>query len=195
MTNLNKFIELYLIKLQSHYFAMPLFYVSILIGVMQLTSCSAKPKLTNDAKYYLSDINCPEGGDCVFEVKKNATLQIKQDDFGKLYPTIEEGSQLVILYTFSKKQEKGKADGHYKEMVYFEINPKTKHLSLKDKQLQNIKMLYGRICFCKDFHGYFLINHGYLNLFNSNRQLNIRSNFELPKIPHKINTINESIKY
>ena len=64
-----------------------------------ILSCSAT-KEQNDERVSLPPphINCPEDGDCSFEVLKNSSLNFAYDTTGKLYPEITEGEKIVIKY-------------------------------------------------------------------------------------------------
>ncbi|MCK5638937.1 MAG: hypothetical protein KAH67_09505, partial [Flavobacteriaceae bacterium] len=137
----------------------------------------------------------PEGGDCVFEVLKNSSLQIKIDDFGKIYPEIIPGNKLVIKYHYKRDEVENAMDSNYSEYVYFEIDPNEKQIILKDKDLQKVKMLFGRICFCRDDGGYFKVTNGDLFLFNSNNNLQLNLKFKMKKVPQIIKEVNENIKY
>ncbi len=170
--------------------------ISALLLLFMLVNCATKqPVLSNSSEFYLEEINCPEGGDCVFEVKKNATLLIKQDEFGKYYPEITKGNKLVIKYQFTRDKIENTQDGDYTEYVYLEIDPNEKQIILQDKDLQNVKMLFGRICYCKGSSGYFPVTSGKLFLFNNKNKLDIKTTFEVEKIPQIINKINETIKF
>ena len=68
-------------------------------------------------------INCPEGGDCTFEVIKNASLNLKTDGIGKLYPEITEGDKVVIKYHYEKDEIKDVMDAGLSEYVYLEFDP------------------------------------------------------------------------
>ncbi len=167
-----------------------LFFVFLLV-----ISCKTQQKLTQDIPSQFQNINCPEGGNCVFEIIKNSSLQIKTDEFGKLYPEIISGDKLVIKYHFKKESEKGIADSNYSEFIYFEIDKNEKQLILKDKELQNVKMIFGRICFCRDAMGYFKVTEGSLFMFNTNGSLQLKTTFKVNKVPQIVTEINENIKY
>lgn len=167
-----------------------------LISVFFLVlSCSTVKKSTRENKPLLTENSCPEGGDCVFEVLKDSELKIKSDEFGKLYPEIIAGDHLVIKYQFKKKEVKNTVDGSYSEYVYFEINKKDQRLILRDSELQKVKMLYGRICFCRKAIGYFKVTDGTLFLFNDQNKLSMNLNFTVKKVPQKITEIKENINY
>ena len=168
-------------------------YLILLIHLV--ISCKTQPKLTQNNQPVLQNINCPEGGDCVFEVIKDSNLQIKTDEFGDLYPEIISGDNLVIKYQFKKDEIENTADSSYSEFVYFEINKSDKQLILKDTELQKVKMLFGRICFCRGAMGYFKVTEGNLFLSNYDNKLQIDLKFNVKKIPQIITEINENIKY
>jgi len=170
---------------------MKLIYFAILL----IVSCKTQQNITSNNQPLLQHINCPEGGDCSFEVLKNSGLQIKTDAFGKIYPEIISGDKLVIKYHFKKKEVAGVADSNYSEFVYFEIDKNEKQLILKDAALQHVKMLFGRICFCRDAMGYFKVSEGDLMLFHHDKNLQVNAKFNVPKVPQIVTEIHENIKY
>ncbi len=169
----------------SHYIAV----LFILIG------CNTSKNITEKEPPVILDISCPEGGDCIFEVLKNSSLQIKHDDLGNLYPEIVDGDKLVIKYHYKKDEIENTVDSSHSEYVYLEIDENKKQYSLKDHELQNVKMLYGRICFCRGSMGYFRVTEGNLFIFNNKGKLQINLKFNVNKIPQILNEINESINY
>ena len=169
-------------------------YFSLFI-FLSLSACGPRQQITKDIPREMQNISCPESGNCSLEVFKNSSLLIKTDSFGKIYPEIEEGENLVIKYHFEKTVNKKTQDAGYSEFIYFEIDKNENQLILKDKALQNVKMLFGRICFCRDANGYFKIYHGDLYLFKNNNTLQFNLKFDMEKIPHILSHINESIKY
>ena len=161
-----------------------------------ILSCSAT-KEQNDERVSLPPphINCPEDGDCSFEVLKNSSLNFAYDTTGKLYPEITEGEKIVIKYHYKRKTIENVMDSNYSEYVYLEFDPNDRQIILKDKELQKVKMIFGRICYCKGSMGYFRVKEGSLFLFTSNGNLGIRASFEVNKIPQIIDQIDENIKF
>ena len=140
-------------------------------------------------------INCPEDGDCSFEIMKNSSLEFKYDDTGKLYPAIEEGENMVVKFHYERKPEPNVMDSGYSEYVYIEFNPESEQIILKDKELQSVKMIFGRICYCKGSMGYFPVHEGSLFLFNRGKTLQLRTSFKVKKVPQIVTHIDENIKY
>lgn len=169
--------------------------IFLFISLVLIMSCSSKQKLTNKSSDYLQNISCPESGNCSFEILKDSKLTIKTDDFGKLYPEIVSGSKLVIKYQFAKKNKKENLDSNYSEFIYFEIDANAKYILLKDSELQKVKMLFGRICHCGRATGYFKVTKGELLISNKNRNLQLKSSFQVGKVPQIISEINEHVKY
>ncbi|MCF6223271.1 MAG: hypothetical protein L3J34_06035 [Flavobacteriaceae bacterium] len=167
-----------------------LFFISFL-----LIGCNTASNTTKNKSSDMQNINCPDSGDCSFEVLKNSKLLIKTDDFGKIYPEVVQGDKLVVKYEFKKRNKKENVDGNYSEFVYFEMDNHEKQVVLKDQELQNVKMLFGRICFCRGAMGYFKVTQGELYLSNHNRNLRLKLTFKMNKVPQIITYIAENIKY
>ena len=170
-------------------------FYRFLIILFTLVSCGAKQQITKDIPVEMQNISCPESGNCSLEVFKNSELEIKTDNFGKIYPVVKSGEHLVIKYKFEKKVNKNTKDSSYSEYIYFEIDKNNDQIILKDKELQNIKMLFGRICFCRDATGYFKVDNGNFYLFNRNNTLQFNLKFEINKVPQITTQIKEYIKY
>ena len=170
-------------------------FIYLILAFSFLLSCKSKKTVSNNENYFLQEISCPESGDCIFEVLKDSNLEIKKDDFGKFYPEIIAGDKVVIKYHFKKSEEKNIADNNYSEYIYLEVNKNKEHLILKDKELQKVKLLFGRICFCRGSMGYFKVTQGELFLFNNNGIINMKLKFKVNKVPQIITEINENIRY
>jgi hypothetical protein len=101
---------------------------------------------------------------------------------------------LVVKFHYKRDEVKGVMDAGLSEYVYLEFDPEDEQIILKDKELQKVKMVYGRICFCTD-NGYYPVKQGNLFLFNKNGNLQIRSSFKVNKIRQTISQIDENINY
>lgn len=139
-------------------------------------------------------INCPKDGNCTFEVLENVSLNLKTDGIGKLYPEITAGDKSVIKYHYEKNVDKEVMDAGLSEYLYLEFDPLERQIILKDKELQKVKMIYGKVCRCSDM-GYYRVTEGNLFLFNRNGNLQIRSAFQVKNIRQVISEIDENIKY
>ena len=182
------FIKLKLLQIRS---------VSILLLVILFVSCASNKIEKKDDKIQIPppNINCPSGGDCSFEVMKKSSLNLLYDDNGQLYPEINKGENMVVKYHYKRDEQEGAVDGNYSEYVYLEFKESDRQLILKDKELQQVKMVFGRICYCKGDMGYFKVNQGDLFLFNTKGNLQLRTTFKISKIPQIITQIDENINY
>ena len=171
-------------------------FISIILWFLFFASCGVQKDQKDGEKSLMPPphINCPEGGDCTFEVIKNASLILKTDGIGKLYPEITEGDKVVVKYHYEKDEIEGVMDAGLAEYLYLEFDPNERQIILKDKELQKVKMVYGRVCHCSDM-GYYQVKQGNLFLFNSNGRLQIRSSFKVNKIRQVISEIDENINY
>ena len=170
-------------------------YLYIIFVLFISLGCKTKQNSSEQSGSYLKEISCPDSGNCEFEVLRNSTLNIKTDEFGKLYPEVTTGDKVVIKFHYKKIVPENVMDANYSEFVYLEVNEYEPQLMLKDNELQKVKMLFGRICFCRDAMGYFRVTEGILYLFNSNGNLKIDLTFKVNKVPQIITKVTETIKY
>jgi len=170
------------------------FYCYIIIVLL---SCNVTKEQGKDQKASLPPphINCPEGGDCSLEVFENSVLSLNYTTDGELYPKVTEGENIVVKFHYKKDPVKNVMDSSYSEYIYLEFNPEESQLVLKDKELQKVKMIFGRICYCKGAMGYFPVREGNLFLFNKGGNLQIRSSFKIHKVPQIVQQIDENINY
>jgi hypothetical protein len=140
-------------------------------------------------------VNCPEDGDCSFEILENSVLNLSYGQDGKLNPQVHEGDKIVIRYRYKRSNSKDAMDSSYSEYVYLEIDPDQSPIILKDEELKKVKMTFGRICYCKGAMGYFPVLQGQLFIFNKRGNLQIRSTFKVGKVPQITEQIDENINY
>jgi hypothetical protein len=173
---------------------MKIAYFLILLNVF--FGCKTKQEITNDVPIFFQNITCPDDGNCTFEVLKDSSLEIKTDEFGNLYPEISSGNKLVVKYHYKRNEIKNTADSSYSEFIYFELDNQEENFILKDIDLQKVKLLYGRICFCRGSSGYFKITSGTLFVDKHGDKLDVDLRFKSPKgIPQIITQIKETISY
>ncbi len=171
-----------------------------LLLLILIVVASCKP--TQNINYTLSDviyfetINCPDNGECFIELIPNKSLEFKKDDFGNLYPLISDGEKIVLKYTYQRNHVAKTQDSNYSEIVYAELNKTITNLSLSKNDLQNIKLYFGRLCFCKGEAGYYPIKNGSFKLETlHNNSLKINLEFSVDEVPQVISTINETISF
>jgi hypothetical protein len=136
-------------------------------------------------------LNCPDDGLCKVEILKNQCISIKNDEFGKLYyellPCDEKN---VVRYIYTRSADEKYKDSGYREEVVFEVNSALSSMSLSDNTLQNMKMLFGRFCFCRGATGYYYIKNGDLKIDNYKGVLD----FKIEEVPQIISHIEFDLK-
>ncbi|MGX7668791.1 hypothetical protein [Flavobacterium pedocola] len=134
--------------------------------------------------------SCPEDGKCGLKIKKNKRLEVSVDGTGKLYyKTVDDPSKSVVLFEYAQTAPEDLQDAGYREEILFEIDNKADKLSLTDKDLGNVKMLFGRHCFCKGQAGYFYVKKGKLDLKKEKGKLYFTLDFVITDVPQIINSI------
>jgi hypothetical protein len=79
--------------------------------------------------------------------------QIKLRYYDSLYFDIgyEQGNNWVFKFDFSASESPAIADDEFSEQVLLEMPaPKGNRFTINQSDLKNLKVIYGRSCFCKD---------------------------------------------
>lgn len=161
-------------------------YIAIFL-IFMMNNCksvdsNSVSKLTNNEKMNLQEQNCPDNGTCKVEIMKNKSLRLLKDGIGKMYPKVVDGDNIVIQYTFTKGNPNNYQDGHDSETLHIEINANTLN-ELVDNDLQQVNLLYGKHCFCKDIVGYYPIKKGqFLMQTLKDGKMQLKINFSEPKV-------------
>jgi len=137
---------------------------------------------------------CPENSVCSVELIPNKTIEFKVDKFGIVYPVISEGEKTLLKYTFNKNPIAKTQDSNYTEIIYAELDSTITELDLTDDSLQDVKLYFGRLCYCKGATGYYPIKKGTFKLSKaSNSSIKIDVNFKISEVPQIISVIRETI--
>lgn len=138
---------------------------------------------------------CPEDGVCTPKIFRNQQLHIQIDETGALYYRLTENKNTsVISYEYKKHTDSTLVDNHYSETILLEIDNNSKELNLKDKNLQNVKMLFDKQCFCRGQAGVYKITNGHLVFTKENKLNIIQLAFEIQDNSQILKIINFSIK-
>lgn len=169
----------------------------LIICVLVLASCKTSKPTNSDMAVnniiFVQSENCPENGKCVLELIPNKSIVFKNDEFGNLYPVISEGTKTIFKYTYTKNPVSEVEDSNYTEIVYAELDL-TNNIQLQNETLNNIKLHYGRLCFCKGESGYFPITRGVFNLTKTaTDSVKIDVDFIIKKVPQIVKEIHETV--
>lgn len=137
--------------------------------------------------------DCPDDGTCTVVLHKNKKLTIQDDGTGSLYPDMEEGSNIVVEYTYHKAGPAGTADADFTETIHFEIPSDMTKLSKENASLSDVNLLYGRHCFCVDA-GYHVVNKGKLLVDKTSDGIMFDLKFNVGEIPQIVSHIKETVK-
>lgn len=123
---------------------------------------------------------CPENGTCTAtrELEKGLNLQ----GFQELYPQdVFNPETIVVKYEFERnKSDDLYADDFYKEEVFMEIPAKAFKKQFKNAELEQVKLVYGKHCYCKGEAGYYKITEGTLKVDHSDKQTKVKLTFKAP---------------
>lgn len=142
----------------------------------------------------MSNSECPDGGTCIVKIQKNKKLVLKEDEFGVKYVQIEDGSNMVIEYTYSKKGPEGTMDGNYSEIIRFEIPNATSKLSKENTSLSDVNLIYEKQCFCRGDAGAYEVTKGKLSLEKTDKAIMFDLQFKINKTSQVVSHITETIK-
>lgn len=138
--------------------------------------------------------DCPPNGNCTLELLPNKSIVFKQDDFGIGYPVISDGNKILLKYTFQKNPVPNTEDSNYTEIIYAELDDSLSEVNLKNEQLQQVKLYFGRLCFCKGETGFYPINKGSFALkIVEKNSIEISSQFKITEVPQIITQFNKTI--
>ena len=122
-------------------------YLNVIIICFLISSCSAKQKVLTVKEVDKTTSFCTDDGVCTFEVLQNKSLKVLQDEFGNLYPDISNGDKIILKFEYKRNEIPNTVDGNYSELIFAELNPNNLILDLDNSQLQNVKLLFARLCF------------------------------------------------
>ena len=172
-------------------------YICLFIIVLLVAGCKSSQINTSledlNEKHTILLSNCIDNAVCNIEIIPKSNLLIKEDEFKNTYIEFEKGNNIIIKYQLKKNELPNTADSHYSEIIYLEIDNYNKSLYLKNEELQQVKMIYGRLCYCKGSSGYFKVNKGSLELILSKNKLSLNAKFKVENIPQLVTEIHENI--
>lgn len=165
---------------------------SIMLASLFLFSCNCfKQTVKVNPKKIVLESLCPKEGDCKIEILENKKMTVLDDGTGSLYYQLEDDlKHKVIKYTYDKKVEADLQDANYREEIVFEIENEFKEETISNENLQNVKMLFGRFCYCKGQAGNFKVKNGNLKITKDKIDLD----FEIKEVPQIIKNISIRLK-
>ncbi len=138
---------------------------------------------------------CPSDGICNLIVLEKKEIHFKNENTINFYPEIVDSESIVLTFEYKRNEIPNTVDGSYSELIYLELDPDNLDLTLEDKALQDVKLLFARFCYCKGQTGYYKINNGTLKIEKINTETYYMSlSFSQDKVPQIINFIGETFE-
>jgi hypothetical protein len=170
--------------------------VFLIISTMAV-SCGSHPSKSDvviNTNVLVENANGPKNGTCTLELMAKKSINFKKDDFGILYPVISEGEKTILKYTYNKYASPKYQDGHYTEIIYAEFDSVLHTTSIENKELEQFKFHFGRLCFCKGETGYYPLTRGKFKLGKKGKDsVRIELNFEVKEVPQIVKDFCEII--
>jgi len=159
----------------------------VLVLILSLFSCSSSKKTIQIAESKEVKVlkGCPDRATCEIEVLENKSIQYQtEESTGKFFPQLKSDStKTVVKVVMDLNSAKAAVDGQYREEIMFEWPNFKNEKEIDNEELQNIKMVYGRFCFCpKEQVGYFKINQGNLKVNKEEFSLEFLNTQNIPQL-------------
>lgn len=124
------------------------------------------------------------------EIPENGTITATREfekglnlhSFEQLYPKTNYNPHTVLIqYEFNREKSENKyTDDFYKEEIFMEIPLKAFKRKYKNEELEKVKLVYAKHCYCKGEAGYYKITNGTLNIKHSKKETSVKLNFKAP---------------
>ncbi len=148
---------------------------------------------SNNENKLISSTACPNDGSCLFETIPNSSMKILTDDTGAMYPQFSTSDAIILKFEYKRDEQPNTVDGGYTELIYLEITKDHLEIELIDLDLNQVKLLFGRLCYCKGLTGYYKITDGRLLIITrENDTYQIDLSFKTTEVPQIINHISET---
>lgn len=171
------------------------FFTPLIICAFLLLSCKAqKTDIDSKTNELSSSVECPEDGNCSFELFPNSSINLVVREGTSSYTTIEEGNKTVFKFSFKRNVDQQVVDGHYIEEVFAEFDSDISELNLENKELRQVNLILNRICFCKGSYGSYIVTKGQLTLKKMKKNTySLRIDFKVDEVPQVITSISETL--
>lgn len=167
----------------------------LLLSFLSISCNCTKSQVNTVIDEKKNSTSCPSDGKCTAILIENKSLHIKTDETGASYYELTDNSKTsVVKFEYNKTVDTTLQDNSYREEVLFEIPNQFNKISLENNELESVKMIFGKHCFCRGQAGIYAIKKGKLNILKENNITFFNLEFEIPNIEHKIKIISESIK-
>ena len=163
-------------------------YLKLFFYLIYFISCKNTLQSTSIPPTKVSIATCPDNGVCSYQFIKNKALNIKQDNFGSIYPEINDGNDLVLQFEYKKQSNSNHKDSNYREQVFIALDKKK--LECNTENLKDKNIYFARLCYCKGQTGYYKIKQGKISVVKIGpNQFKMHLTFKIDEVPQVINEI------
>jgi hypothetical protein len=158
--------------------------VLALFALAALASCSSTKKGTTVTNWLGKNVTLisatPENGTATAERKASTTMSLQATS--ELYPVMMfDETKTVISYEYTRNSSnEPHADDFYREELFMEIPSSAFKKTYKNEQLQDVKLIFGKHCYCKGEAGYYKISEGTLKVNHTEKNTHISLTFKAP---------------
>ncbi len=168
---------------------------AVLLSAFFVSCCSTKSAVFAKNPTVEFQSACPENGSCVIVSNPGKSMVVLEDEYGNLHYNLQDDpSKNVVAVTYNRNVPKGVQDGTYREEVVFEYDSANKSTVIEGEALQNVKLLFGRFCYCKGQTGYYKINIGSLMISGDSEQRVFTLNFTNTQTPQVMSSLKFTVK-
>jgi len=166
--------------------------ILLLIPLVLSFSCNSNQKIIANQNLEHVQSNCPNDGVCTFEASRQKSITISQSSLGEMYPEINNGDKILLKFEYKRNEIQNVMDSSYNEIIYIEVDPDNIEMNLKDSELENVKLIFARFCYCKGQTGYYLVENGNLSIKKVNgTSYQLSLEFKVSEVPQIISSIQE----
>ncbi len=168
-------------------------YAFLFVAFFGILSCKSPESSRNNNAIPMKTTDCPEDGKCRFEVLKDQNLTLENDEFENQYLNITDGTNILLKFEYQRNNMTDVADSGYIEQLFLQLNPKNLEQDLVDKELNKVKLIFARLCFCRGQTGYYEITDGELSITKNNAtEYVLELSFQTDEVPQIITRISET---
>lgn len=161
-----------------------------------LFSCKSQSNLSTEIKEPIvqNAVTSLKGHESTISLIPNKKIEFKQDKFNSVYVVESDGPNFILKFELKKIQDPQLPDSRYSEILYAELPADFKEVSLKDGELQTIKLHTAKFCFCENANSYEPITTGVFKLTKGKKNsFDLHINFTPKKSSFKVTSIKEVI--
>lgn len=168
--------------------------ITLCFLLLNLSACVSAQKSKQNAlakteEKVLVKVDSTKGVARKIFIHKNKKLDVFERNGALAYTIAPNEQTTVIRFSYEKDMDKVAYDGGYREEVVFEVPNTTGEHHYEDVELQNLKMLFGRYCFCRGKTGLYKVKKGKLHVTSAEKGLHFELEFKIDEVPQVVTEV------